>query len=92
MKSGNLNFLEPSGPLQACNGTVFFIVRIIKSGGDEMGRRIERRGWKNKYGILVRKPKGKRNRLEDVEWISLAQVRNKWRALVKTCSTDYLVG
>ena len=22
MKSGNLNFLEPSGPLQACNGTV----------------------------------------------------------------------
>jgi hypothetical protein len=22
MKSGNLNFLEPSGPVQACNGTV----------------------------------------------------------------------
>jgi hypothetical protein len=21
MKSGNLNFLEPSGPIQACNGT-----------------------------------------------------------------------
>ena len=21
MKFGNLNFLEPSGPLQACNGT-----------------------------------------------------------------------
>jgi len=21
MKSGNLNFVEPSGPLQACNGT-----------------------------------------------------------------------
>ena len=21
MKSGNLNFLEPSGPVQACNGT-----------------------------------------------------------------------
>ena len=21
MKSGNVNFLEPSGPLQACNGT-----------------------------------------------------------------------
>jgi len=21
MKSGNFNFLEPSGPLQACNGT-----------------------------------------------------------------------
>ena len=28
MKSGNLNFLEPSGPLQACNGTAspFFTV------------------------------------------------------------------
>jgi len=23
MKSGNLNFLKPSGPLQACNGTAF---------------------------------------------------------------------
>jgi len=23
MKSGNLNVLEPSGPLQACNGTAF---------------------------------------------------------------------
>ena len=23
MKSGNVNFLEPSGPLQACNGTAF---------------------------------------------------------------------
>jgi len=22
-KSGNLNFLEPSGPLRACNGTCF---------------------------------------------------------------------
>jgi len=24
MKSGNLNFLEPSGPLPACNGIAFF--------------------------------------------------------------------
>ena len=23
MKSGNLNFVEPSGPVQACNGTAF---------------------------------------------------------------------
>jgi len=23
MKSGNLNFPEPSGPVQACNGTAF---------------------------------------------------------------------
>ena len=34
-KSGNLNFLEPSGPLQACNGTVlplYIYVYIYKSG------------------------------------------------------------
>jgi hypothetical protein len=30
MKCGNLNFLEPSGPLQACNGTAlpFYIPEI----------------------------------------------------------------
>jgi hypothetical protein len=27
MKSGNLKFLEPSGPLQACNGTALPLVR-----------------------------------------------------------------
>ena len=29
MKSGNLNFLEPSGPLQACNGTAFTVYFLI---------------------------------------------------------------
>jgi len=29
MKSGNLNFLEPSGPLQACNGTALLLLFII---------------------------------------------------------------
>jgi len=29
MKSGNLNFLEPSGPLQACNGTGLHLLREI---------------------------------------------------------------
>jgi hypothetical protein len=35
MKSGNLNFLEPSGPLQACNGTALplYILFIIVIGG-----------------------------------------------------------
>ena len=28
MKSGNLNFLEPSGPLQACNGTALPLLNI----------------------------------------------------------------
>jgi len=29
MKSGNLNFLEPSGPLQACNGTALPLHRML---------------------------------------------------------------
>jgi len=29
MKSGNLNFLEPSGPLQACNGTALPLFNCI---------------------------------------------------------------
>ena len=36
MKSGNLNFLEPSGPLQACNGTALpfftYILRNVAAG------------------------------------------------------------
>jgi hypothetical protein len=28
MKSGNLNFLEPSGPLQACNGTTLAFYKV----------------------------------------------------------------
>ena len=31
MKSGNLNFLEPSGPLQACNGTDLAFCVIVKT-------------------------------------------------------------
>jgi len=29
MKSGNLNFLEPSGPLQACNGTALPFFKFL---------------------------------------------------------------
>jgi len=29
MKSGNLNFLEPSGPLQACNGTALPFIFLL---------------------------------------------------------------
>ena len=31
MKSGSLNFLEPSGPLQACNGDCFYLLVGIPS-------------------------------------------------------------
>ena len=33
MKSGNLKFLEPSGPLQACNGTAFSIKVLWSMAG-----------------------------------------------------------
>jgi hypothetical protein len=29
MKSGNLNFLEPFGPLQACNGTYIYMYMCV---------------------------------------------------------------
>ena len=37
MKSGNLNLLEPSGPIQACNGTAlpFFIDQIVRNHNPE---------------------------------------------------------
>jgi len=32
MKSGSLNFLEPSGPLKACNGTALpFLLKVKQS-------------------------------------------------------------
>ena len=36
MKSGNLNFLEPSGPLRACNGTdlPLYLVPPAEEGQD----------------------------------------------------------
>jgi hypothetical protein len=30
-KSGNLNFLEPSGPLRACNGTALPFTGLIEA-------------------------------------------------------------
>jgi hypothetical protein len=31
MKSGNLNFLEPSGPLQVCNGTALILQYLLEA-------------------------------------------------------------
>jgi hypothetical protein len=36
VKSGNLNFLEPSGPLQACNGTVSPLYIIYFHGASSL--------------------------------------------------------
>jgi hypothetical protein len=42
MKSGNLNFLEPSGPFQTCNGTALpFLLSLFSfsySGDDILGK------------------------------------------------------
>ena len=37
MKSGNLNFLEPCGPLQACNGTDLLFIYNITCFGPSHG-------------------------------------------------------
>jgi hypothetical protein len=43
MKSGNLNFLEPSGPLQACNGTALpFFLHGYKSPSKDLFSNIQR--------------------------------------------------
>jgi len=51
MKSGNLNFLEPSGPLQDCNGTALPIydtkIKInlkydAAGGGDDNDEKLRR--------------------------------------------------
>ena len=38
MKSGNLNFLGPSGPLQACNGTTLPLLINVWSQRSDMSR------------------------------------------------------
>ena len=66
LKSGSLNLLEPSGPVQACNGTALpypspIIVQVIKlkrmRWAGHVARLFERR---DVYRVLVGKPEGKR--------------------------------
>jgi len=40
MKSGNLNFLEPSGPLQVCNGTALPLPVYVLSTNESRGRLV----------------------------------------------------
>jgi hypothetical protein len=55
MKSGNLNFLEPSGPLLACNRTAL-LFRITKSSWMKWLGHYDTHGKDKKYDALVRKP------------------------------------
>ena len=61
MKSGSLNFLEPSGPLQACNGTALPLLftysnytvghdGVCRSGG--IDRSILTPGTKQKRAVI----------------------------------------
>ena len=53
-KSGSLNFLEPSGPVQACNGTAFaFYLWIDISRGFVTGLRYGFGNWYNKFAYLL---------------------------------------
>jgi hypothetical protein len=59
------------------------IIRIIKSRRMRLAGHVARIGEKiNAYRLLVGKPEGKRQK--KVDWIGLAQDRNRWRALVNS--------
>ena len=79
MKSGNLNFLEPSGSLQACNGTDLPFILLLaqycpgdKIEKNEMGGACSAYG--ERRGILVGKPEGKR---------PLGRFRHRWEDNIK---------
>jgi len=83
LKSGSLNLLEPSGPVQACNGIalpfllllndLYFspnIVRVIKSRRMRWAGHVACMGEiRDVYRVLVGKPEGKR---------SLGRPRRRW--------------
>jgi hypothetical protein len=53
MKSGNLNFLEPSGPLQAGNGADCFTLYVNKHNNEKItGANKTRAKDQKKYGTL----------------------------------------
>ena len=79
MKSGNLNFLEPSGPLQACNGTA-----LPFYSSDDPHVQCCSRG--NRQTMVVRQNKGP---------VSLDRTRHmtfKWnvcKLYIDSCSTPW---
>jgi len=48
MKSGNLNFLEPSGPIQACNGTAFFYIWLATCDRNTIATCVNQSDMQNK--------------------------------------------
>jgi hypothetical protein len=57
MQSGNLNFLEPTGPLLACNGTALPLPKENSKYEEwEERRKIKTRNKKRTTGCGIRKP------------------------------------
>ena len=52
MKCGNLNFLEPSGPLQACNGTDLPYLEEIRNYF-KVKKRGAGEGWRRSVGQIL---------------------------------------
>ena len=53
MKSGNLNFLEPSGPFQACNGTAVPLPLFFITLYSLFLRFVVDVGWQTPYSFAV---------------------------------------
>ena len=98
LKSGSLSLLEPSGPLQVCDGIVCFYCEPTKN--NDMGGTCDTGERRDVCRVLLGRPKEKDHledldrwkdinlNLQEVGWrgmdlIDLAQDRDGWRALMK---------
>jgi len=82
MKSGKINFLEHSGPLQACNGTALTFYSLYV--GSYWGNRREGDHWGDLGvdGWIMLGLDLQEVGCGYMDWIGLAQDRDRWRALV----------
>ena len=74
MKSGNLNFLEPSGPLQACNGTALPL-HFTQCRGGWVGPRAELDGLE---GRKISRPCQDRNSGPSDSQTALLRIRKPY--------------
>jgi hypothetical protein len=61
------------------------IIRVINARRMRRSDHLELMAqMRNAYRILVKKPEWKTSECEDVDWIKLAQDRDRWQAVVNT--------